>query len=443
MKNLFNNDYIHSQNSTESVQNSITAQSNQSISGDKITTLPMNQNVEFKEHIFGIDRMICSVPIYDMSTGEVVIDIKKLKKKLKSFSFIQSQFKNDMKEKSFETFDYFLEDDYDIDLEEVQSYEKIVGTLNMLPVKIIVKNDILTIDLTLSSIFHGNNSNPTEISDIEHLSKVVSQHIGVDILGAYLNQVEFTFGIKTNQSISNLLDSLGNLGNSDRHSSPWGIRWTGIGHSSSLQVYSTNVKNKLKVAQGVSTRSSELKELEKLGYDMIRVENRHRYGFKPEMLSTLHSVSDLIDPEFIVEELNLFKTLFSKVIKNESKLCIKELENVDIDDLVLNIVDPTDCKNLLMAIGWTFAQDIFRNNLTNINMRNKKRLKQVFDMCQSYMLDMIHNNSIPQHFQNTVMEVIQHYIQLFEGMKTKQGSIPNKGPLDNMFENFLIIDSNN
>lgn len=85
LENVFSNHYlhIHSENSTDSVQNSISAQSNLCISGDKLTTLPMIQNMVFKEHNFGIDRMICSLPVYDMTIGEVMIDIKK-KRKLNS-----------------------------------------------------------------------------------------------------------------------------------------------------------------------------------------------------------------------------------------------------------------------------------------------------------------------------------------------------------------------
>lgn len=422
--------YIHVENRSFSDRNSLSAKSELSINGDKIIKLPMNQKEAIREHIFGIDRMVCSVPVYDISTGEVMVDIDKIKRKLKSFSFIQSEFKNDIIGNLNDQSDYFLDDDYDIDLEEVKHYEKLVGTLNKLPVKIILKNDILMLDLTLSNILHGNNSNPTEISEIEKLCDIVSGCLGIDILNAYLNQVEFAFGIKTNQSIPNLVDSLGNLGCGDKHSSPNGTRWTGIGHSSSIQVYSTNLKNKLKASKGLSTRSTELKELEELGYDMVRIENRRRYGFRRDVLCNLPFVSNLKDPNFILEELYLFSVLFGKVIKNQSKISIQALEHVDIDDMVLKIQKPGDCRKILFAIGWAYAQDILRNNLTNISMNYKNRLSKLFDQCQSYMDDMISNHSIPQHFHDKGMEVIRHYVQLFEGVITNQGSFPDKGPSD-------------
>lgn len=43
------------------------------------------------EHVFGIDRLICSMPIYDEDTGEMLVDTKELMNRLKSFSFIHTK----------------------------------------------------------------------------------------------------------------------------------------------------------------------------------------------------------------------------------------------------------------------------------------------------------------------------------------------------------------
>jgi hypothetical protein len=237
-----------------------------------------------------------------------------------------------------------------------------------------------------------------------------------------VNQVEYTFGIKSNQSLSNILDSLGSLGKGEMYIAPNGIRWANIGQSSSMQVYSTNLKNKLKSSQGLANRSKELEELEKQGFDMIRVENKRRYGFKKDAISSLPIVSDLTVPDFILQELILFKRLFSKINKNKSKLCVNALEDVDISKLISEFQCPSEFQKMFMAIGWAYSQDIMRNSYQDINMRNKYRLNHVYESCEDDMLNMINNYSIPQHFHDRVMEVIDHYIKSFGGATQDQST---------------------
>ena len=414
MNKNFENDYIHSQKCTESVQNSLSAQSFQSCSGEKITKIPMNIVEEYKEHIFGIDRITCSIPTVDMASGEIIVDVEQIKKRLKSMSFIQSDFKKDLVDQAPNPFEDISEDEFDIELEEINHYEKLVGTFGKLPVKVTIKNDILTLDFILANIVYGHNANPTEISQIEHLCGIVSKYVGIDIMSAYVNQVEYAFGIKTNQSLSSILDSLGSLGNSDKYNAPYGIRWTNIGYSSSLQVYSTNLKNKLKSSQGLAKRSKELESLEKKGYDMIRIENRRRYGFRNDVLTSLPFLSNLLDPNFILQELILFKSLFGKIVKNKSKLCVEALEDIDISKLISEFKRPSEFQKMLMTIGWAHSQDILRNCYPDIDLTNKKRLTNVYESCEADMLNMINNYSIPQHFHDRVMEVIEHYIATFE-----------------------------
>jgi hypothetical protein len=414
MNKNFEYDYIHSQKCTESVQNSLSAQSFQSCSGEKITKIPMNIVEEYKEHIFGIDRINCSIPTVDMASGEIIVDVEQIKKRLKSMSFIQSDFKKDLVDQAPNPFEDISEDEFDIELEEINHYEKLVGTFGKLPVKVTIKNDILTLDFILANIVYGHNANPTEISQIEQLCGIVSRYVGIDIMSAYVNQVEYAFGIKTNQSLSSILDSLGSLGNSEKYIAPYGIRWTNIGYSSSLQVYSTNLKNKLKSSQGLAKRSKELESLEKKGYDMIRIENRRRYGFRNDVLTTLPFLSSLFDPNFILQELMLIRSLFGKIIKNKSKLCVETLEEVDIYKLMSEIKCPSELTKLIMAIGWAVSQDIMRNGYEDIKMRNKYRLNHVYESCEANMLDIIKNYSIPQHFHDRALEVIEHYIATFE-----------------------------
>ena len=415
MNKNFEYDYIHSQKCTESVQNSLSAQSAQSCSGEKITKIPMNKVEEFKEHIFGIDRMNCSFPIVDMATGEVLLDVEQIKRRLKTMSHIKSEFKKDLHEQSFNPIEDITEDEYDIVLEDINHSEKLVGTLGRLPVKVTIKNDYISLDFTMANIIHGHNANPTEVSHIEQLCDIVSKHVGINIMDAYINQVEYTFGIKTNQSLSSILESLGNLGKTKGFIAPYGKRWTNIGHSSSLQVYSTNLKNKLKSSQGFAKRSKELKKLEEKGFDMIRIENKRKYGFTKDSLTSLPTVRNLTDPNFILQELMLIRSLFGKIIKNKSKLCVKALEEVDIYKLISEFQCPkSESEKMLLAIGWAYSQDIMRNSYVDIKMRNKNRLNDLYESCEADMMDMIKNYSIPQHFHDRALEVIEHYIATFE-----------------------------
>ena len=363
------------------------------------------------EHVFGIDRLICSMPIYDEDTGEMLVDIEQLKNRLKSFSSIHTKFRDSRMNLMFDPLESSAENEFSLD-EECLS-EKIVGSLDCLPIKVILKQDRLTLDFTLSKIVHGHNAFPTPIDQIEPLCAKIAEIIHIDIMNMQLKVVEYTFGIKTNQAISSIVDSLGSLGKGERFTSNNGMRWSDIGHGSSIQLYSTNKKNKKDHTLKLNERCAELKEMEQYGYDMIRLENRRMYGYRNSAYTTLNTVADITKPAFILEELDILRSLFGKVVKNSPRLNVELLQRINVFSLIESIEKPSDFKDILAAIGWGFLLDITLNWLPRTSVRNKDRFRKLFDECDETLQRILGRHTLTEHFKDKALNVIEHYIKHF------------------------------
>ena len=365
------------------------------------------------EHVFGIDRLICSMPIYDEDTGEMLVDTKELMNRLKSLSSIHTKRRETRMSQMFDPVESSAENEFSLDNDEEWSSEKIVGSLDSLPIKVTLKQDRLTLDITLSKIVHGHNAFPTSIDQIEPLCAKIAEIINIDIMNMQLKVVEYTFGIKTNQTISSIVDSLGSLGKGERHTSNNGMRWTDIGHGSSIQLYSTNKKNKKDHTLKLNERCAELKEMEQHGYDMIRLENRRMYGYRNSTYTTLNTVADITKPAFILEELDILRRLFSKVVKNSPRLNIELLQRINVFSLIESIEKPSDFKDILAAIGWGFLLDITLNWLPRTSVRNKDRFRKLFDECEETLQRILGGHTWTEHFKDKALNVIEHYIKHF------------------------------
>jgi hypothetical protein len=194
------------------------------------------------------------------------------------------------------------------------------------------------------------------------------------------------------------------------------MRWSDIGHGSSIQLYSTNKKNKKDHTLKLNERCAELKEMEQHGYDMIRLENRRMYGYRNSAYTTLNTVADITKPAFILEELDILKRLFGKAVKNSPRLNVELLQRINVFSLIESIEKPSDFKDILAAIGWGFLLDILLNWLPRTTVRNKDRFRKLFDECEKTLQRILGRHTLTEHFKDKAMNVIEHYIKHFNGL---------------------------
>lgn len=114
------------------------------------------------------------------------------------------------------------------------------------------------------------------------------------------------------------------------------------------------------------------------------------YGYRNSAYTTLKTVADITQPAFILEELDILRSLFGKVVKNSPRLNIERLERINVFSLIESIEKPSDFKDILAAIGWGFLLDIILNWLPRTSVRNKDRFRKLFEECEETLQRILH-----------------------------------------------------
>lgn len=412
--------YIQNENNSLSVQNpdrSILSKQENEIKNnhskmEKVWTEPSISNL-----MFGLDRITCTIPKFDIQTGEILYDEEFIQSQLKSFSNVNT-FANEHLQEITDTFEYFepfVENDQDIQTEapfnttEISS--KVLGTHAKLPINIQIKQDILKVDIILPRLKSNHNAIPFPIAELPNAFEVISEALGIDFTQMKLEKVEYTLGIIDNRPIEHIVESLGEATKGKRYPMLHGARWNGIGCHSSIQVYSTNLKNKHDYLKGKGERFKELERLSEAGFDVIRIEMKKTYG----QMSNI-TVNMLLNPSFIYSEIESFKNSFKKIRKEITQLPIQGLEDVDFKDALDEVINSKDLSKILQAVGVMFLHDLALNMIDSKSLKNKSRLFNVLSKSLKNAEEMSMKFKFEEHFHCVVMNALVHFSELYGKM---------------------------
>ena len=412
--------YIQNENNSLSVQNpdrSILSKQENEIKNnhskmEKVWTEPSISNL-----MFGLDRITCTIPKFDIQTGEILYDDEFIQSQLKSFSNVNT-FANEHLQEITDTFEYFepfVENDQDIQTEapfnttEISS--KVLGTHAKLPINIQIKQDILKVDIILPRLKSNHNAIPFPIAELPNAFEVISEALGIDFTQMKLEKVEYTLGIIDNRPIEHIVESLGEATKGKRYPMLHGARWNGIGCHSSIQVYSTNLKNKHDYLKGKGERFKELERLSEAGLDVIRIEMRKTYGN-----STVFRVTELLKPEFVQCELEVFKESFRKIRKNLTQLPIQGLQDVDFLKLLNEANNKTQLRKIINAAGTMFLHDLAIKVIDSKRLRNKSRMYTLMSESLQKGQEITQKFKLEEHFHCVVMNALVHFSELYGKM---------------------------
>ena len=249
---------------------------------------------------------------------------------------------------------------------------------------------------------------PFPIAELPNAFEVISEALGIDFTQMKLEKAEYTLGIVHDQPIEHIVESLGNASSGDRFSMQSGARWNGLGFNNSIQVYSTNLKNKRDVRKNIGERCTELEQLSEEGLDVIRIEMRKSYPYLSK-----ERVSELIKPGFFQCELEVFKDSFKKIRKNLTQLPIQGLQDVDFLTVLNKVKNSKDLSKILIALGTMFLHDLAIKVIASRTLRNKSRL---FSLLSESLLDaqeMSKKFKFEEHFHCVVMSALEHFSDMY------------------------------
>lgn len=287
------------------------------------------------------------------------------------------------------------------------------GVMEGLPVQICIKNDTLHLDFNLSTLVDGHNAFPTRLCELEDRLNILSGHLGFSCWNKfYIESVELAVQFQSSTPIVSITNSLGrnNKINSRQHQD-YGIRYTNLSESSSIQVYSVNEKNEEYCSKGIVDRSKRLQKIKEQGLDTIRVELRKNFS----KTYPSYTIQSLRNPDFRLILFSIFKKEWDKITPIYFDL-FASLQNLDITSVLLDCNTRDDFKKTILAFGYAVLQNPLVDIITRKKIKNKYRLVDDLSMCEQTLQAMLDTYSFTEHCKTQINGLLDTYIEqlLFE-----------------------------
>jgi len=361
-------------------------------------------------HLFGFDKIELISPIFDLTTGEQIVDVDSIIQKL-SCSYTNECRKPvyiDQDVDQIETQEN--SDGSNLTKKFVKVYEVFNGYLADLPVKICYKENEFYVQLTPSRIIKGHNASPIMPEDLHDTCETVSMELGLDLLFFNVKSVEYALGIATKRPIKSIVESLGDSissKNTKRYPMSDGVRWLPMYKGSSVQVYSTNLKNLSDSKKNYGKRCSEFDQLKNRGLDSIRIEMNRSFKSDNVLLK------DIINPSRIIEQLELFRKNIKSINKNVSHIHSERLKDLDLNMALSSVTNTKDMLKFATSIGIAIIYDNMMSSLAHMKGVRRPRIVGALEKGLHYFEDSISNFVIKEHFHDMIINVIDYYIEYY------------------------------
>jgi hypothetical protein len=417
MDSIYNNNYIHS--------------NIQPLNGLEVYPVEHNTNNEvnsgfvnyFKQclmhsveipgcinHLFGFDKIELISPIFDLTTGEQIVDVDSIIQKL------ACSYTNECKRPVYKIQDKEQietqenSEGYSVTKEFVKEYEAFNGYLADIPVQIGYKENDFYVQLTPSRIIKGHNASPIMPEKLYDACKIVSKVLGVDLWFFNVKSVEYAFGIATQRPIKSIVESLGDSRvskNTKRFPMSDGVKWLHMSKGTSVQVYSTNLKNLNDSKKNYGIRCSEFDQLKNRGLDSIRIEMKRSFKSDNVLLK------DIINPSRIIEQLKFFRKNIKSIHKNVSHIHSERLKNLDLNMALSSVTNTKDMLKFATSIGIAIIYDNMMSSLAHMKGVRRPRIVGALEKGLHYFEDSISNFVIKEHFHDIIINVIDYYIEYY------------------------------
>lgn len=361
-------------------------------------------------HLFGFDKIELTSNIFNPITGEQIVDVDSIIQKL------ACSYKNECQKPVYidqnvdhtETQEH--SDGSNRTKKFVKEYEVFNGYLADLPVKIGYKENEFYVQLTPSRILKGHNASPIMPEDLYDTCKIVSKVLGVDLWFFNVKSVEYTLGIATKRPIKSIVESLGDSissKNTKRYPMSDGVMWLPMYKGSSVQVYSTNLKNLSDSKRNYGKRCSEFDEFKNRGLDSIRIEMKRSFNSDNLILK------DIINPLSILEQLKLFRKNIKSINKNVSHIHSERLKNLDLNMALSSVTNTKDMLKFATSIGIAIIYDTMMSSLVHMKGLRRPRVINALEKGLHYFEDSISKFIIKEHFHDIIINVLDYYIEYY------------------------------
>lgn len=351
---------------------------------------------------YGYDRIKCFAyldDLIDKKTGESFINDNFIRNKLK------------MHTDSTTTLHSNQEGSKQTRSREIGSSTR--GVMAGLPVHLCIKHDKLQLDFNLSTLVDGHNAFPTRLSELEDRLNILSYHLGFNCWNSfYIESVELALQFQSSTPIESITNSLGrNNKKNTRQHQEYGVRYTNLSESSSIQVYSVNQKNQDYYSDGKVRRSNRLQKLKEQGLDTIRVELRKNFS----KIHPSYTIQSLRNPEFRLILFSIFKKEWDKITPIYFDL-FASLQNLDITTVLLDCNTRDEFKKTILAFGYAVLQNPLVDIIKRKKIKNKYRLVDDLSMCEQTLQAMLDTYSFSEHCKTQIRGLLDTYIEqlLFE-----------------------------
>ncbi len=186
-----------------------------------------------------------------------------------------------------------------------------------------------------------------------------------------------------------------------------GVKWLHMPKGTSVQVYSTNLKNLNDSKKNYGIRCREFDQLKNIGLDSIRIE-MNRYFKSDNVL-----LNDIINPSRIIEQLELFRKNIKSINKNVSHIHSDRLKDLDLNLALSSITNTKDLLKFASSIGIVLIYDNMMSSLVNMKGVRRPRIIAALERGLHYFEDSISNFIIKEHFHDIIINVIDYYIEYY------------------------------
>lgn len=368
--------------------------------------------------VYGFDKIVLTIPLIDPKTKHPNLDLECIQKnlscfytntyKVQKYNPISIEDYHEDQSDSNDNFNEYYECEGYIEFED--KYKIFNGYLKDIPVKIGHDTKDLIIQFTPSRLLNGHNAAPVNLDRIYNACDIISDVLMVDINSFYVKSIEYALGIGTNLSIESILGMLGeptNSKNSKRYPMKHGVRWTRMHNSTTIQVYSTNLKNLEDVSRNYGERCLDFENPANPNFDSIRIEMR-KYFNNQEL-----TLKDLLSPKLHKKYLTLFRKNICSIHKNVSNQLPGILNNIDLKLLVRSFKNPLSMLKFATSIGIAIIYDTVQTELVHMKGIRKNAFKSTLVKYLGYFTTHISAFTIKEHFHDIILNVLDHYIEYY------------------------------